>query len=162
MKKFTILDLLRQSIIAALYVVLILIFHFLSFNDIQFRIAELLLILILFDNKSFYGLTIGVIIANLFSPLLLYDITFGVTASILTMLFMILFKKWPYIALLMPSLINGPIIGLMLYLALDLPFLLTSFSVFIGEFVVTYVIGLPIYYLLKKLNFQEIYFREIG
>ncbi len=162
MKKFTILDLIRQSIIAALYVVLILIFHFLSFGEIQFRVAELLLILILFDKKSFYGLTAGVIIANLFSPLLLYDLTFGVLASVLTILFMILLKKWPYIALLVPSLVNGPIIGLMLYFALDLPFLLSTLTVFLGEFVVTYVFGLPIYYLLKKLNFQEIYFQEIG
>lgn len=160
MKKFTVLDLIRQSIIAALYVVLILIFHAFSFKEIQFRIAEILLILILFDNKSIYGLTIGVIIANLFSPMLIYDLTFGVSASVLTMLFMMLFKKRPYIALLMPSLINAPIIGIMLSHVFDIPFLLASLSVFIGEFVVTYVVGLPIYYLLKNLNFEDIYFRK--
>ncbi len=157
MKKFTILDLVRQSTIAAIYVILVLMFHWLSFEDIQFRIAEILLILVLFDSKSVYGLTIGVIIANLFSPLLLYDLIFGVSATVITLIIMVFLKRWPYIALLIPSLVNGPIIGLMLYLALDWPFLISAIFVFIGEFTVTYIVGLPVYYLLKRLNFQEIY-----
>lgn len=157
MKKFTIIDLVRQSTIAAIYVILVLMFHWLSFEDIQIRIAELLLILVLFDKKSIYGLTVGVVIANLFSPLLLYDLVFGVSATIITLILMILLKKWPYVALLVPSLVNAPIIGLMLYLALGLPFLISAISVFIGEFIITYIIGLPVYYLLKRLDFQEIY-----
>lgn len=157
MKNFTINDLVRQSTIAAIYVILVLMFHWLSFEDIQIRIAEILLILILFDNKSFYGLTVGVIVANLFSPMLFYDLIFGVSATIITLILMIFLKKWPYIALLVPSLVNGPIIGLMLYLASGFPFLLSAVQVFIGQFIITYIIGLPVYYLLKRLNFKEIY-----
>lgn len=158
MKNFTINDLVRQAVVAALYVVLVLMFHFLSFEANQFRIAEILLILILFDKKSAVGLTIGVIVANFFSNQALYDLTFGVLATIITLVLMIYLRKWPYIALLMPSLINGPIIGLMLKIATGAPFLLTFFNVFIGEFTVTYIFGLPIYYLLKRLNFEDIYF----
>ena len=66
LQNFTIKDLLRQAIIASLYVVLVLIFHFVSFDAIQFRVAELLLILVFFDKKSVVGLTIGVVISNLF------------------------------------------------------------------------------------------------
>lgn len=160
MKNFTINDLLRQAVIAALYVVLVLIFHFLSFEAIQFRIAEILLILILFDKKSAIGLTVGIVIANLFSPLLLYDLVFGIFATITTLLVMLYLRKWPYIALLIPSLINGPVIGLMLKIATGAPFLLSSLQVFIGEFTVTYIFGLPIYYLLKKLNFEAVYFQK--
>lgn len=153
-------DLVRQAVIAALYVVLVLLFYWLSYDAIQFRIAELLLILVLFDKKSIVGLTIGVVIANLFSPMLLYDLSFGVLATILTLGLMLLLRKWPYLSLLMPSLVNGPIIGLMLYIATAAPFLLSTLQVFIGEFVVTYVIGLPIYYLLKNLNFEDVYYKK--
>lgn len=160
MKNFTINDLVRQAVIGSLYVVLVIIFYGLSFDAIQFRVAEILLVLVLFDKKSVVGLTVGVIIANLFSPMILYDLVFGVAATVIALLLMLYLRKWPYIALLMPSLINGPIIGLMLFIATGAPFLLTSLQVFIGEFVVTYVFGLPIYYLLKKFNFKDIYFRK--
>lgn len=160
MKNFTINDLVRQAVIGSLYVVLVIIFYGLSFDAIQFRVAEILLVLVLFDKKSVVGLTVGVIIANLFSPMILYDLVFGVAATVIALLLMLYLRKWPYIALLMPSLINGPIIGLMLFIATGAPFLLTSLQVFIGEFVVTYVFGLPIYYLLKKFNFEDIYLRK--
>lgn len=153
-------DLVRQALIAALYVVLVLIFHWLSFDAIQFRVAEILLILIFFDKKSIIGLTIGSIVANLFSPMLLYDLAFGVMATIITLCLMLLFRKYPIIALLIPSLINAPIIGFMLTLATNAPFWLSTIQVFIGEFVVTFIFGLPVYMLLKKLNFKQIYFRK--
>ncbi len=161
MKKFTLIDLVRQSIIASIYVVLVYAFYFISFKSIQFRIAEILLILVFFDKKSIIGLTLGVIVANLASPMLPYDMTFGVLATLISLVFLLIFRKWPYIALIFPAIINGLIVGLMLYLALDLPFLLSSLYVFIGEFTVVYIFGLPIYYILKKINFEEIYFREL-
>lgn len=162
MKKLSLIDLSRQAIIAAVYVVLVFIFHFLSFEAVQIRIAEILLILVFFDKKSIIGLTLGVFISNLFSPLLLYDITFGVLASVISILLMIIFNKKPYIALLFPAIINGLIVGSMLYLLSDktIPFYLNVVSVFTGEFIITYIIGLPTYYILKKLDFKDIYFFE--
>ncbi|MDY0115275.1 MAG: QueT transporter family protein, partial [Acholeplasmatales bacterium] len=59
---FTIKDLIKQALIAAIYLVLVIIFWEFSFKEIQFRIAEILLILIFFDKKSIIGLTLGVII----------------------------------------------------------------------------------------------------
>lgn len=153
---FTLKDLIKQSLIAAIYVVLVFIFMEFSFQEIQFRIAEVLLILLLFDKKSILGLTLGVFIANFFSPMLLFDITFGVIASIISFILIILFKKKPYLALIFPPLINGLIIGLGLTIIFELPFLLTFTTVFIGELVVVYLIGLPLYYLLKKYNFDDI------
>ena len=160
MKNFNVLDLSRQAIIAAIYVVLVFAFQWISFGDIQFRIAELLLLLVFFDKKSLVGLTLGVVIANLFSPMLAYDMTFGVAATLLTLASLILLRKWPYIALLMPALFNGLLVGYSLYLAFDLPFVASVISVSIGEFTVTYVIGLPLYYILKKIHFETIYFQE--
>ncbi len=160
MKSFTLLDLIRQAIIASIYVVLVLVFQWISFKEIQFRVAEILLLLIFFDKKSFVGLTLGVFVANLFSPFLLYDLSFGVLATLLTLSFMLIFRKRPYIALIFPSIINGLVIGLMLFLAIDTPFLIAFLWVFLGEFTITYIFGLPIYYLLKRANFENIYFTE--
>ena len=73
---------------------------------------------------------------------------------------MLLFRKYAICALF-PAIVNGLIVGLELYLAFELPYLISALSVFIGEFVVVYIFGLPIYYILKKINFEEIYFKEI-
>ncbi len=160
MKKFSVLDLSRQAIIAAIYVVLVFAFQWISFQDIQFRVAELLLLLVFFDKKSVVGLTLGVVIANLFSPMLAYDMTFGVAATLLTLASLVLLRKWPFIALVFPAIFNGLLVGYSLYLAFDLPFIASAISVAIGEFTVTYLVGLPLYYILKKINFETIYFRE--
>lgn len=158
--KLTLLDLVRQSVIASIYVLMVFAFQFLSFEAIQFRVAEILLILVFFDKKSVIGLTIGIFIANLFSPMLPYDMTFGVLATLLSLASLILLRKWPYIALLLPAIINGLIVGLILYLALGLPYIASAFYVFIGELTVVYIFGLPIYYILKKIEFEEVYFPE--
>lgn len=158
--RLSLLDLVRQSVIASIYVLMVFAFQFMSFDAIQFRIAEVLLILVFFDKKSVIGLSIGVVVANLFSPLLPYDMTFGVAATLISLSLLVLLRKRPYIALLMPPIVNALIIGFMLYLALGSPFLLNAFYVFIGEFVVVYVIGLPIYYILKKIEFESVYFPE--
>lgn len=154
---FTLKDLIKQSLIAAIYVVLVFAFLEFSFKEIQFRIAEILLILLLFDKKSIVGLTLGVVIANFFSPMLLFDLTLGVVASIISFLLIVLFKNKPYIGLLFPAIVNGLIIGAGLSLVFNLPYLITALTVFIGEFVVVYVLGLPLYYLLKRYNFEEIF-----
>lgn len=160
MKKFTLTDLTRQAAIASIYIVLVFIFQFMSFEVVQFRIAEVLLILILFDRKAIFGLLVGIFFSNLFSPLGLYDIVFGVLASAITFGLIFVTRKKPYISLLFPSIINGIIIGIMLHFLLDTPIWVSIGSVFVGEFVVTYILGLPLYYILKKSNFEKIYFSE--
>lgn len=148
---FTLKDWIKQSTIAALYVTLVLSFIPISFGEIQFRVAEILLIFILFDKKMIVGITVGTFVANLFtpaSPMLPYDLTLGVLATFLSLSSMILIKN-KYVSLLAPSIFNGLLVGLSLYLALDTPLIVGIPSVFAGELVVTYIIGLPLY---KVLN----------
>ena len=153
---------LKNAMIAAIYVVLLYVFQFLSFELIQFRIAELLLVLILFNSKSFYGITIGTFVGNLlFSPYGFVDAVVGTIATIITLLFMILLKKKLVLALLMPGIINGIIIGLMLVYFSDITtfnaFVITFGWIFLGQTVVLVVLGYPFYQLLKeKTLFQEL------
>lgn len=153
---------LKNAMIAAIYVVLLYVFQFLSFELIQFRIAELLLVLILFNSKSFYGITIGTLVGNLlFSPYGFVDAVVGTIATIITLLFMILLKKKLVLALLMPGIINGIIIGLMLVYFSDITtfsaFVMTFGWIFLGQTAVLVVLGYPFYQLLKeKTLFQEL------
>ncbi|MDY0209871.1 MAG: QueT transporter family protein [Acholeplasma sp.] len=157
---FTLKDWIKQSLIAALYVSLVFAFIPISFGEVQFRVAEILLILVFFDKKVMIGLTIGTFVANFFtpaSPMLPFDLTLGVLATFLSLLTMITIKN-KYIALFAPSVFNGLLVGLSLYLAFGTPLYLGMPSVFIGEFVVTYVVGLPLYKVLQKnTGFKELF-----
>ena len=145
--------LILNAIIASLYIIINQIFYFLSFDAVQFRIAEVLMILILFNVRYIYGLTLGVAIANLFSPMGLIDVGFGTLATFVALLLIVLLKKVlkPYLVYIFLPLVNGIIIGLMIkyFYAPELNLYLCMLYVFIGEFLVIYLLGIPIYYLLN-------------
>lgn len=148
---FTLKDWIKQSLIAALYVILVLLFLPISFGEIQFRVAELLLIIVFFDKKAILGLTMGTFVANMYSPgpQLPFDLTLGVLATFLSVYAMVMIKN-KYIALLAPTLFNGIIVGYILNVVWDLPLLLTMLYVAIGEFGITYIVGMPLYQLLNR------------
>lgn len=154
MKKFNTKDLALNSIIGASYFILVAVFNVFSFTAEQFRIAEVLLVLLLFNTKLAPGLLTGTLVANLvFSPFGPLDALFGTLASLVAIGFMILFRKIPFVSLLMPAIFNGLIVGLFIhFMATDnvTPFIVTFGWIFFGEFIVMYVLGIPLYYLIKK------------
>lgn len=149
MMNFSLRDYVRQAMIASIYVVLVFAFAPISYESLQFRVAEILVIIVLFDKKAIVGLTIGCFVANLFSPMLVFDLTFGTAATFITLLLMIKTRN-VYVALLYPSIINAVIVGYALSIAFETPYLINMASVFIGEFVVTFIVGLPLYILLNQ------------
>lgn len=159
MKPLRIKDVLRQTMIAAIYVVFVLLFQFMSFEMVQFRIAEILLILIFFDRLSFWGLSIGTFLANwILSPFGLIDAAVGTLATMIALVLMILFKRQSIFALVFPALTNGLLVGHMVAYFYDLPVWETVAWVFFGEFVVLYALGLPLYLVLRKnRNFLELF-----
>ncbi len=162
MKHMVLKDFILQTMIAAIYVVLVYVFQFASFGLIQFRIAEVLMILVLFDKKSVIGLTIGCFFANLLGGAILLDVIFGTLATTIAAILMIFTKKMLWLSLLMPAIVNGIIVGILLTYAYDLGMLyITIPSVFIGEFLVLFVIGLPLYKALKdNPHFIELFHRK--
>ncbi|CCV64440.1 conserved hypothetical protein (DUF988) [Alteracholeplasma palmae J233] len=162
MKDFTVKDITKQVIVAAMYVALVFAFYFLSFDFIQFRIAEVLLILVLFNSKYTVGLLLGTFLANLASPFGIIDATFGSLASLVAILFMILFKKIWWVSLVFPALSNAiiiPIVLIQVEFNPGMPILEMFQSslywanfgwVFLGEFVVLYCVGIPLYYTIKR------------
>lgn len=69
--------------IAALYVVLTFLFEPISFSLIQFRVSEMLTVLPFITPLAIPGLFIGTLIANMMSPVGIYDIIFGSLATLL-------------------------------------------------------------------------------
>ncbi|NLK12717.1 MAG: QueT transporter family protein [Candidatus Phytoplasma sp.] len=162
MNSFRIKDLAQQVIVASMYVVLVFLFHFLSFDFLQFRIAEVLLILVFFRPKYAFGLLVGTFLANLSSPFGIIDALVGTAASSLAVTFMILLRKYWKVSLLFPAIFNGLIIPILI-IQLELNpgmNLLDMFSsnlywvnfgwVFLGEFIVMFALGIPLYLTINK------------
>lgn len=159
-RKSKIHTIMKLSIIAGLYVVLTYALNFISFGEIQFRVAEILMLLCFFNKKYSVALILGCFIANLFSPYGLPDIIFGTLATMFACLGLILFKgKHLWFASTMVP-ISNIIVGLEIVFINSLPWpgaLLTILSVFIGEFVVVCLIGVPLFkWLMKNETFKEL------
>lgn len=147
--KFNVRDLCEIVIIAALYVALTLVLMPISYGAVQFRVSEALILLVCYKRKYSISLILGCFIANLFSPVGWVDIIFGTLATALAVIPMMYIKKLE-ISSLFPSIINGIVVGLELSLVYDIPIILTMLEVFIGEFVVVTLIGIPLFKTLEK------------
>lgn len=155
MKKKGIRRTVRLSIVAALYVVLTLIFSFISYGDIQFRIAEILIILCFFKKDYSFSIIVGCLISNLFSPMGLADVAFGTFATILSVV-CIAYSKKMWLTIIYPTVFNGVIIGLELFIFLKLPLIPSMICVALGE-VTVLVVGYLIFAKLKSnAKFMEL------
>ncbi len=168
MKDKRVLYITQAAVIAALYAVLTIGQNALlpgtASAAVQFRVAEVLCVLAIYTPAAIPGLTIGCIIANISSVtagLGFYDMIFGSLASLLAALAMyglrnVRFKNIPFLALLMPAIFNGVIVGLEISIFFTdtgfsfVSFLITGGCVALGELVVLMVLGIPACLLLNK------------
>ena len=148
LKRITTRDIASNAIIAAVYVVLTLITYPFSYLGIQFRVAEIMVLLCFFRKDYAIGLIIGCAIANLASSIGLVDVGFGTLATLLACLG-IMFSKWLAIACIFPVVSNAFIVGFELWKFMDCPFWLSVGTVALGEFTVL-LAGYIIFMILKK------------
>lgn len=152
-KKDQIYLIVKSAVIAAIYVVFCFIFP--SYQDIQFRFSELLVLLVFFKKEYGLAIVIGCFIANLYSPFGIYDIIFGTLASVLTIL-CIIKSKHLLVATLFPTLFCF-IVGLEIHFIEAQPLIVSTLSVMAGEFIVVTVIGYPLFMKLgKNKNFLKL------
>ncbi len=71
------------AVIAAIYVVLTLVFAPISFGPVQLRVAEALCIMPLFTPAAVPGLFIGCLIANILGGGIMLDVIFGSIATLI-------------------------------------------------------------------------------
>ena len=167
--KFTTKQITQAALIAAVYAVLTIAFAPISFGLVQFRISEALMLMAAITPTAIPGLFIGFILANLFGGIGFVDIAFGSVATLLAALVTYyggrklperLSKVKPFLLPIPTIFFNGIIVGG--YLPFVIPEIrniaenfnvvlaMTIGSVMLGELVVTYFIGLPLYYGIKK------------
>jgi len=149
MKKIKLRTWINVALVAGIYVALTLLLAPLSYGAIQFRLSEMLMILILYNPIYSISLSVGCLLANLASPMATIDVIFGTLATVISAVIMIFIKN-KTLSSLIPSVVNGIVIAIELYVAYELPILLSMVQVFIGEFVVVSIIGLSAFRSIEK------------
>ena len=121
--------LVQAAAIAAIYVVLTLLFSPISFGEslIEFRVSEMLTVLPFYTPAAIPGLFIGVLLSNLVSPVGPIDVV-------------------------LPVLVNGVIIGGMLHYVYHFPLWISVLSVMFGQVVTCYGLGTVLMLVLDKYS----------
>lgn len=157
----------QAAVIAALYAGLTLAASLLNlaYGGIQFRFSEALTILAAFSPAAIPGLTIGCFLGNITSPYGIVDIVCGTLATLIAAVLSywtrnVKFKDLPLLSAIFPVLTNAVIIGL--EITLFMPdgfkfeaFLITAAQVGIGELVICYGLGIPLYKVIKKTKLDK-------
>ena len=150
MKNNIVKSITRNAIVAAIYVVITVATPFMSFGMLQIRIAEALMLLCFFKRDYIYGLTLGCMIANLFSFMWI-DFLVGTLATFLACLCIcfLSFKRLA-IAALYPVIFNAFIIGAELYFFEVGPFWVCAGFVALGEFIACCVVGYALFMIIWR------------
>jgi uncharacterized membrane protein len=154
MKKLTTRQLAMNGVVAAVYAALTILTASFAYGNIQFRIAEALCVLVCFDPSLTAGLTLGCLIANLFSPVSALDVVVGTSATLLCCLLTARIRR-PLLVPLPTIFCNACLVGAMLAWvytpdALLQGFFLMGGEVAAGEAVVLYALGVPMFLYLRK------------
>ncbi len=168
MKQNTTLFVVQAAVIAAMYTALFYLqsiipgLSALTSYAVQFRICEALNVLALFTPAAIPGLTVGCILSNLLNVgTLPVDYIVGSLATLLAGLCMyalrsVCLKGIPFWSLLMPAIWNGILVGWEIeFFFIDGPFLFGDFLlqgglVALGEIAVVFVLGLALFFSIRK------------
>lgn len=153
MKNKSTLFLAQGAMIAAVYVVLTLVFAPISYGEVQVRISEALTVLPFFTPAAVPGLFVGCLIANILGGAILPDIIFGSIATLLGAVGTYLLRnKSRFLAPIPPIAANTIIVPFVLRYgySVNLPIPLMMLTVGIGEVISCGVIGLIVLTVLMK------------
>jgi uncharacterized membrane protein len=152
MKDKKLLYMAQGALIAALYVVLTMIFASISFSQVQVRIAEALTILPVFTPAAIPGLFIGCLLGNSLGGAVIVDIIAGSIATLIGAIGTRMLRKTPYLAVLPPIIANALIVPFVLRYAyqIELPIPFMMLTVGAGEVISAGMLGLILYFALKK------------
>lgn len=143
-------------ILSCLYTVLTVSLGSFGYSWVQVRISECLTPLpFLWGLPAVIGITTGVLLANVFSPVGIIDIIFG---PVLTFLAAILSWKASFgrraLACIYPIIVNA--FGVSFYVShfYGVSYLLTVISIGAGQSIACLLVGYPLLLALEKINFR--------
>ncbi|WP_010579900.1 QueT transporter family protein [Liquorilactobacillus vini] len=152
-----------NGLIAACYVVITALFSSFSFGVIQVRISTVLYQLVAYNKHLYWGMVLGVVIANLlFSPFGLLDILVGVGVTGGGLAVAILINQRINRRLVKSVVIGISVSLAMIFVAIELvtiskvPFVITYVYLVVGQ-LIAQVVGLVVFSLIdRKLNLQKL------
>ena len=139
-----VLRITQGAVIAALYVVLTLVFAPISFGPVQVRIAEALCILPMFTPAAIPGLFIGCLIANLIGGGIMLDVIFGSIATLIGAVFGYMPRSNRWLVPLPAIIANTLIVPFVLrygYGVVDIAIPVLMFQIMVGEIAGCFVLG---------------------
>ena len=162
--------LVTSALIAAIYCALTLALSWISFGNMQFRIAEALTLLPVISPHAIVGVTLGCALSNTIGYFMganilgAMDILFGTIASfvaaVLTWLCRgVRIKKLPLLSAFFPVIVNAVVVGGELSILFTgglsaEPFLINAISVFIPQLVICFSAGLILVRYIEKNNIK--------
>lgn len=164
-RKNTARTLTQGAIIAALYAVLTHAQNLLLPGSatlvIQMRVSECMCVLALFTPSAIWGLGVGCFLFNImYAGALPLDWLIGPLATVLATGAMyvtrrLTLKGYPLLALAMPALFNGLLVGWELSVYIGGAFWINSLYVAAGEAIVLYALGTALYYTARKSQIRK-------
>ena len=142
----------EASAIAALYTVITIAIGPLGSAAIQCRIPEAMCVLAIFTPAAIPGMTLGCLISNIATGCLWQDVLFGTLATLIGVIGARLLRRIWWLTPLPTVVSNTLIVPFVLayaYHAEDgIPFLMLTVG--IGEVISAYVLGIALYFALRK------------
>ena len=150
----------QAAAIAAIYVVLLLVFAPISFGEVQIRFAEALTILPYFTPAAIPGLFVGCLLGNFLGGAILPDILFGSLTTLVAAYVSYRLRKRKYLVCIPPIVGNALVMPFVLYYGygtnLPIPFMMLTVGA--GEIISCGVIGTVI--LLALDRYKNTIFRS--
>lgn len=147
-QKISVRFMAQAAIIAAVYVVLTIVFAPISFSEIQVRIAEALTVLPVYTTAAVPGLVIGCLLGNIIGGAPMPDVVFGTAATLIGAVgTRLLRNRKPLVAVIPPIAANMVIIPFVLRYAYEvpLPIPLMMATVGLGEAISCGMLGSLLY-----------------
>lgn len=154
-KNFNARFITRVAFIAAIYAALTIYLQPISYGPVQVRVSEALTILPIFYVEAIPGLFLGCLIANVFGPFGIYDIVFGSLLTLFAAYLTYKLRKKVYLAFLSPVVINAFGVSAYLTFLTNVPYLILSAQIFLGELIAVVGIGSLLYAALLRVEKKE-------
>lgn len=153
---------IKLAMVAALYVAVSLLIMPFSFGAIQLRVAELFNLLVVFDKKYIYAVTLGCAITNFFSPMGIIDVIVGAGSTFIALWIsyygLRFFKKHLWQKLLWVDIVvtlSTIAVALELHFISSLPLIATYISIMTGE-AISLCIGTIVLLIIHR-HFKSMY-----
>ena len=142
-KKISTTFMTQAAMIAAIYVVLTMVFAPFGFGEVQIRISEALTILPMFTKAAIPGLFLGCLIGNILGGSIVLDVVFGSIATLLGAIGAYLLRNNKRLVPIPPILSNACIVPFILKYGygVPLPIPLMMITVGLGEVISCGIVG---------------------